>query len=120
TETTSGTGSAARNGRSCSRKPPRPLFGSPIELTSPLGVSHRRGGGLPARGASVIVFDTNTSNGNAPSRASPKVRCAAIGSKVPDPFQTAPKRNRVTPQPPAPSSQLPTPNSQLPPAVRNR
>ena len=47
TETTSGTGSSARRGRSCSRNPSRPLFGSPIELIIPAGVSHSRGGGLP-------------------------------------------------------------------------
>ena len=58
TDTTSGTGSRASSGRSDSRKPSRPLFGSPIELISPAGVSQSRGGGLPSRGASVIVFET--------------------------------------------------------------
>ena len=39
TETTSGTGRRASSGRSSARKPSRPLFGSPIELISPDGVS---------------------------------------------------------------------------------
>jgi hypothetical protein len=55
-------------------------LGSPIELIIPAGVSHSRGGGLPARGASVMVFDTNALNGKSSSSASPKARCAAIAS----------------------------------------
>ena len=47
TETTSGTGNSASSGRSEARKPSRPLFGRPIELISPAGVSQRRGGGFP-------------------------------------------------------------------------
>jgi hypothetical protein len=58
TDTTSGTGSSRRRGRSCSRNPSSPRLGRPIELIRPAGVSHSRGGGLPARGAAVIVFDT--------------------------------------------------------------
>ena len=82
TETTSGTGSSASRGRSSRRKPSRPLFGSPIELISPSGDSHSRGGGLPWRGSRVMVFDTKASKGKASgsSRASPKVRRAAIAS----------------------------------------
>ena len=45
-----GTGRVASSGRSCSRKPLSPLFGSPIELIMPAGVSHRRGGGFPPAG----------------------------------------------------------------------
>src|SRR3954471_7561481 len=93
TDTINGTGSDAGNGKACSRNPSSPLFGSPIELISPDGVSHKRGGGLPARGSSVIVFDTNASNGKFSSSASPKVRCAAIGSNVPEPFITVPYSN---------------------------
>ena len=63
TLTISGTGRVASTGRSCSRNPARPLFGRPIELISPAGVSHRRGGGLPPRGASVIVFETKAEKG---------------------------------------------------------
>ena len=72
------------------------MFGSPIELIIPAGVSHSRGGGLPCRGSSVIVFDTNASNGKRSSSASPKARRAAIASKVPDPFRTGPRS--ATPQ----------------------
>jgi hypothetical protein len=56
------------------------LFGRPIELISPAGVSYRRGGGLPARGCSVIVFETNALNGKRSSSASPNARRAAIAS----------------------------------------
>ena len=90
TDTTSGTGSSARRGRSCPGSPSRPLFGSPIELIIPAGVSHRRGGGLPWRGSSVIVFDTNAWNGKRSRSASPKARRAAIASNVPEPFRTGP------------------------------
>ena len=69
------------------RKPSRPLFGSPIELIIPAGVSKSRGGGLPARGSGVIVFETNAENGKSSSRASPNARRAAIASKVPDAVQ---------------------------------
>jgi hypothetical protein len=69
------------------------LFGRPIELISPDGVSHSRGGGLPARGSSVIVLETNASKGKFSSTASPKVLWAAIGSNVPDPLRTAPRGN---------------------------
>ena len=47
----------ARAGRARG-SPRRPLFGSPIELTIAAGSSQSRGGGLPARGAGVIVFET--------------------------------------------------------------
>ena len=70
-------------GRSSARNPSRPLLGRPIELIIPLGVSNRRGGGLPARGSGVIVFETNAENGNRSSSASPNARCAAIASNVP-------------------------------------
>ena len=63
TLTISGPGGVASSGRSRSRKPSRPLLGSPMELISPAGVSHRRGGGLPPRGASVIVLETKAANG---------------------------------------------------------
>ena len=96
TETTSGTGSCASSGRSEARKPSRPLFGRPIELIIPAGVSHNRGGGLPCRGSRVIVFDTNASNGKRSSRASPNARRAAMASKVPEPFRTGPRS--ATPQ----------------------
>ena len=96
TETTSGTGSSASSGRSDSRNPSRPLFGSPIELISPAGVSQSRGGGLPWRGSSVIVLETKASNGKRSRSASPKARRAAIASKVPDPLSTGPRR--LTPQ----------------------
>ena len=56
----------------------------------PAGVSHRRGGGLPWRGSSVIVFETNASNGKRSRSASPNARRAAIASKVPEPFSTGP------------------------------
>ena len=46
------------------RKPSSPLLGSPIELTIPAGVSQSRGGGLPARGSGVIVFETKAEKGN--------------------------------------------------------
>ena len=49
--------------------PSRPLLGRPIELISPAGASHSRGGGLPARGSSVIVLETNAANGNPRSSA---------------------------------------------------
>jgi hypothetical protein len=50
------------------------LLGRPIELSIPAGVSKSRGGGLPARGPSVIVLETNRLNGNASSSASPNAR----------------------------------------------
>ena len=82
TETISGTGSSASSGRSARRNPSRPLFGSPIELMSPSGDSHSRGGGFPCRGSRVMVFETNASKGklSGSRRASPKVRRAAIAS----------------------------------------
>jgi hypothetical protein len=46
-------------------------LGSPIELTIPDGVSKIRGGGFPARGSGVIVFDTNAENGKRSRSASP-------------------------------------------------
>ena len=64
------------------------MFGSPIELIIPAGVSQRRGGGLPARGSGVIVFETKAEKGNCRSSASPKARRAAIASKVPEPLIT--------------------------------
>ena len=94
TETTSGTGSSASSGRSRDRKPSRPLFGSPIELISPEGVSQRRGGGLPARGSGVIVFETKAENGNSSSNRSPNARRAAIASNVPEPLMTGWRRVR--------------------------
>ena len=94
TETTSGTGSSASSGRSRDRKPSRPLFGSPIELISPEGVSQRRGGGLPARGSGVIVFETKAENGNSSSSRSPNARRAAIASNVPEPLMTGWRRVR--------------------------
>ena len=42
-----------------------------------------RGGGLPARGSGVIVFETKALKGKRSSSASPKARRAAIASKVP-------------------------------------
>src|SRR4051794_32412546 len=92
TETHRGTGSSASWGRSSWRNLSRPLFGRPIELISPAGVSHRRGGGLPWRGASVIVLLTKASNGNSSSTASPKARRAAMASKVPEPLRMGPFR----------------------------
>ena len=62
------------------------MFGRPIELISPLGVSNSRGGGLPARGAGVIVFETKALKGKLSSSASPNTRRAAIASKVPEPL----------------------------------
>ena len=50
-------------GRSSARKPSRPLFGSPIELIIPAGVSQIRCGSLPARGSGVIVFETKAEKG---------------------------------------------------------
>ena len=94
TLTTKGTGRPASSGRSRSRKPSRPLFGSPIELISPAGVSHRRGGGLPPRGASVIVLETNAANGSSSRAGAPNVRIAAIASHVPEPFSTGCARRR--------------------------
>ena len=35
------------------------VFGRPMELIKPAGVSHSLGGSLPWRGSTVIVFDTN-------------------------------------------------------------
>ena len=80
TETISGTGSSASCGRSSARKPSRPLFGSPIELIIPAGVSQIRRGSLPARGSGVIVFETKAEKGKSSSRASPKTR--AGGDRV--------------------------------------
>ena len=74
TETISGTPSPASAGRSCSRNPSSPLFGSPIELIMPAPSSHSRGGGLPGRGAGVIVFETKALNGNSSTSAGPKTR----------------------------------------------
>ena len=67
TETISGTGSSASCGRSSARKPSRPLFGSPIELIIPAGVSQIRCGALPARGSGVIVFETKAREGKSSS-----------------------------------------------------
>ena len=63
TETTSGTGSSPNSGRSSAMNPSSPLFGNPIELIIPAGVSQIRCGSLPALGSSVIVFDTKAENG---------------------------------------------------------
>ena len=115
TETTSGTGSSASWGRSSARKPASPLFGRPIELIRPAGVSHRRGGGFPCRGATVIVFETNASNGKRSSRVSPKARRAAIASKVPEPFRTGPRSG--TPQS---SMSRPGLSGRLPGTARSR
>ena len=71
TETISGTGSSASCGRSSARNPSRPLFGSPIELIIPAGVSQIRCGSLPARGSGVIVFETKAEKGKSSSSASP-------------------------------------------------
>ena len=60
--------------------PSRPLFGSPIELIIPAGVSQIRCGALPARGSGVIVFETKAEKGKSSSSASPKTRRAAIAS----------------------------------------
>src|SRR6478752_1285095 len=54
----------------------------------PACASHSRGGGLPARGCSVIVFDTNAAKGKLSSMASPKAVRAAIASNVPEPLMT--------------------------------
>ena len=81
TETISGTGSSASCGRSSARNPSRPLFGSPIELIIPAGVSQIRCGSLPTRGSGVIVFETKAENGNSSSRASPYTRRAAMASR---------------------------------------
>ena len=80
TETISGTGSSASCGRSLARKPSRPLFGSPIELIIPAGVSQIRCGLLPARGSGVIVFETKAEKGKPASSSSPKTLRAAIAS----------------------------------------
>ena len=50
----------------------------------PPASSHSRGGGLPWRGASVTVLETNAANGNCSSSSSPNARRAAIASKVPE------------------------------------
>ena len=71
-----------------------PLFGKPIELIIPLGVSYRRGGGLPARGSGVIVLDTKALNGKSSRSASPNARRAAMASNVPEPFSTGCSRVR--------------------------
>ena len=65
------------------QEPVEALVGSPIELIRPEGVSQSRGGGLPARGSGVIVFETKAEKGNSSSSASPKARRAAIASNVP-------------------------------------
>ena len=65
-------------------------MGSPIELIIPAGVSHSRGGGLPSRGSTVIVFDTKAWKGKRSSSASPKARRAAMASKVPEPLRIGP------------------------------
>ena len=80
TLTIRGTGRVASSGRSCSRNPARPLLGRPIELISPAGVSHRRGGGLPPRGASVIVLETKAANGKLLAERVAR-RCAAPRSR---------------------------------------
>ena len=64
------------------------MFGRPIELIIPAGVSKSRGGGFPARGSGVIVFETKAENGKSSSSASPNARRAAIASNVPEPFST--------------------------------
>ena len=92
--------------------PSRPLFGRPIELISPDGVSHSRGGGLPPRGASVIVFDTKAEKGKRSRSSSPKVRSAAIASNVPDPFRTGWSSST-----PARSIRRSTPGGAVAPAV---
>ena len=51
-----------------------------IELIIPWPSSQSRGGGLPARGSSVIVFETYAEKGNSRSKTSPKTRRAAIAS----------------------------------------
>ena len=71
TETISGTGNSASCGRSSARNPSRPLFGSPIELIIPAGVSQIRCGSLPALGSGVIVLETKAENGKSSSSASP-------------------------------------------------
>src|SRR5215213_2770573 len=83
-ETISGTGSSASLGRSSARKPSSPLFGRPIELIIPAGVSQIRWGSLPARGSGVIVFETKAEKGKSSSSSSPKTWRAATTSKVPE------------------------------------
>ncbi len=80
----SGTGSRARAGRSSSRYARSPRFGNPIELISPAADSHSRGGGLPSRGARVIVFETYAENGNSSNSRSPNTRAPASASKQPE------------------------------------
>ena len=63
------------------------MFGSPIELIIPAGVSMILGGGLPARGSGVIVFETNIENGKSSSSASPNARRAAIDVEGARPVQ---------------------------------
>ena len=53
-----GTGRWQISARSSARKRSMPLLGRPIELIIPAPSSHSRGGGLPARGASVTVLVT--------------------------------------------------------------
>ena len=62
--------------------PSSPLFGRPIELIIPPASSHRRGGGLPWRGATVTVFDTNAANGKLEINDSPNARLAAMGKPI--------------------------------------
>ena len=63
-------------------------MGRPIELISPAGASHSRGGGFPWRGATVTVLETKAAKGKRSSSASPNVRSAAMASKVPEPLIT--------------------------------
>ena len=81
-------GSPAPAGRAPG-SPARPLFGRPIELIRPAGVSHRRGGGLPPRGRERDRLRDEGREGEALAQtSSPKVRSAAIASNVPEPFRT--------------------------------
>ena len=70
-----------------SRNPLTPLFGSPIELIIPAGVSQRRGGGLPPRARRDGLGDEGREGKRGARGASPKVRRAATASKVPGPLR---------------------------------
>ena len=80
----SGHGRASRRGSSSATKASRPSPGRPMALIIPPGVSSMRGGGLPARGDSVIVLGTYAATGGSARTARSTASARSNSSIVPE------------------------------------